>query len=106
MKTISKYLFRSLVAIITISIYSCSDDDLISDSPNNTHDLFLGNCKILKFGQETSLFEASDFTLHILAPNGTIIQRKGNHIRENNISELILNEGLCDNNYRLLFLEI
>lgn len=105
MKTISKYLFRSLVAIITISIYSCSDDDLISDSPNNTHDLFLGNCKILKFGQETSLFEASDFTLHILAPNGTIIQRKGNHIRENNISELILNEGLCDNNYRLLFLE-
>lgn len=92
MKTISKYLFLFMFVIIAISIYSCSDDDLTTNSPNNTHDLFLGNCKIFKFGQETSQFEASDFILHILAPNGTIIQRKGNHVRENNISEVSLYE--------------
>lgn len=105
MKTISKYFILSMFVIIAISIYSCSDDDLTTDLPNNTPDLYLGNCKIFKFGQETSQFEAQDFTLHILTPNGDVIQRKGNHVRKNNISELILDDGLCDNNYRLLFLE-
>lgn len=98
--------FLCQLAVICISGYfsSCSDEKIVSP-PDPNRDQYLGDCREFTFGIETESFEQEDFVLHILAPNGEKITRKGIHNRENGISTLVLDNGLCDNNYRLLFLE-
>lgn len=100
-----KLFFIFFTAIIFIALSSCNDDKFSPEIPENNSDLFLGDCKVFTFNEATSKFDAKDFTLHILAPNGKIIQRKGSHIRTDLTSELILEEGLNDAKFRLLYLE-
>ena len=100
-----KLFLLFFTAIIFIAISSCNDDKFSPEIPGKDSDLFIGDCKVFTFDDETSKFEATDFTLHILAPNGKIINRKGVHIRANGVSELVLEEGLNDDKFRLLYME-
>ena len=100
-----KLFLLFFTAIFFIAISSCNDDKFSPEIPGNDSDLFIGDCKVFTFDDETSKFEATDFTLHILAPNGKIINRKGVHIRANGVSELVLEEGLNDDKFRLLYME-
>ena len=73
-------LFNLFFLICFIALIGCDDDKYRPENSDKENpDTFSGSCNVFTFGQETSEFEASDFILHILAPNGEIIQRKGTH---------------------------
>jgi hypothetical protein len=99
-------LFNLFFLICFIALIGCDDDKYRPENSDKENpDTFSGSCNVFTFGQETSEFEASDFILHILAPNGEIIQRKGTHKRTNGKSELKLIQGLNDEKFRLLYME-
>ena len=106
MKNKSNFFFFCLSIIITSLFMSgCSEDDILPVDPNNGNESYFGQCKeiLLMHGMDSLLVDEG--ILHILTPNGTIIKREVSHIKNNDVSKLLIKDGLSDNNYRLLYIE-
>ncbi len=84
---------------------SCSDRFLGNDEPDTPGDSFVGVTRDFTLGPETSGFVSGKFTLVLQAPDGSIISRSGIHRRVGSLSRMILDTGLCEGVFRLMYLE-
>lgn len=85
---------------------SCSDDlPNPGTEPGEVPDNYVGNTGRFTFGQEVKGFNYENFTLRLKAPDGSIISRRGKHLRRNDVSDFNLSIGLADGEYEMLYLE-
>lgn len=96
---------RCLLIVILTGLVSCEDDPVAPDTPSQIEDEFVGNMSELSFSESLEGFESDRAVLHILAPDGTLIERQCDHTRSNGVSSLSLAQGLKAGTYRLLYLE-
>lgn len=83
---------------------SCKDEP-VAGGDDNGESLWLGEGRDLVLTAETADFNAPEFTCALLAPDGTMITRQGNHMRRGAESRVSFKNGLSDGEYRLLYFE-
>lgn len=91
------------------ALTACHDDDGIQPpsvyEPEAENDMFIGDSKIFELTGQADDFLSEEFTLKILAPDGSVITRSGRHQRHNGAARFMMQNGLKDGTYRLLHLE-
>ena len=101
-----KWLLYTLLASSIIFV-SCYDDPVDQRDPQvKPADEFLGDNTIIGSIRGCADLEVEDITLYVKTPDNTIIKRRGIHrslAKEQ--SELLLDHGLADGNYQLLYIE-
>lgn len=85
---------------------SCSDDlPSPGSSSDEVTDRYVGRAGQFTFGPEVKGFDYREFTLRLKAPDGSVIARRGYHVRTDGISDFRLDVGLADGEYEMLYLE-
>lgn len=100
MKT--NYFFLYFFFII---LAGCSDDKITPELPPNTNDTYEGVHDQIKFSNETEDFTYGELAFYIKVPDGSIIERKAKHQRISGISHFIMEKGLKEGKYQLLYME-
>ncbi len=103
-----KPIYRLLASFIiaTALLPGCSDDIPQPGEDSEEHpDEYVGATGNFTFGPEVRGFNYENFTLKLKAPDGSIISRKGRHIRHHEISDFNMEIGLADGVYDMLYLE-
>lgn len=100
MKT--NYFFLYFFFII---LTGCSDDKITPELPPNTNDTYEGVHDQIKFSNETEDFTYGELAFYIKVPDGSIIERKAKHQRISGISHFIMEKGLKEGKYQLLYME-
>ena len=100
-------VFRWLVTLsILFTMTSCHDN---GTEPDETVypgiDSFEGRIKEFFLTDETDRFDASECEIKILAPDNSVISRKGTHSRSGGKSTFRLDTGLKEGEYRLLYID-
>ena len=92
--------------ICGLLLTGCSDDESGGGTlvPSG-EDSFVGDSRIVRLTEETEDFRSNTFKCDILAENGTIITRRGDHVRLGQESTLTFETGLKPGIYRLLCLK-
>lgn len=95
-----------LCCICGLLLTGCSDDESGGSTlvPSG-EDSFVGDSRIVRLTEETEDFRSNTFKCDILAENGTIITRRGDHVRLGQESTLTFETGLKPGIYRLLCLK-
>jgi len=103
------YYLGAIGAFALFSLSSCSSDPDIAPpsiyNPDEEKDMYIGDSRDLEIGEEASGFRYNEFSLKLMAPDGTVITRSGTHDRRGDLSHFTLQNGLKDGTYRLLYLE-
>lgn len=96
-----------LVALpLFMALAACHDNGTDTDEPYYPGiDSFEGRIKEFFLTDETDRFDASECELKILAPDQSVISRKGIHTRSGGRSIFQLETGLKEGEYRLLYIE-
>ena len=96
-----------IIFISCIALNAC-EDDYESNGPSSVYtDEFVGDHKMFKLEAETRKLsnDIDSAICYMLAPDGSQISRKCEITHEPNSTTFNLDEGLCDGEYRLLYLE-
>lgn len=102
--TMKKYLYMILAAVLFAACEK--DDDLGFGGENPTEDLYMGVAKNIEFHAATEKLMATQGICVFKGPNGHIFTREFTHLRENGKSQITLNKGLRDGNYKLLAFKV
>ena len=94
-----------LITLLLVFLTACEDDLHYDKEQEDKADNFIGQMCSLKFDIPMEGFEEREAVLYISAPDGSVITRKCSHSRENGVSTILLEKGLKDGIYRLLYLE-
>ena len=94
-----------LITLFLVFLTACQDDIIDKNNQEIKEDNFVGQMCSLKFDIPLEGFEEREAVLYISASDGSVITRKCSHSRENGISNILLEKGLKDGIYRLLYLE-
>ena len=93
-----------LYSLCAILLFACQDDNDPEITPSGNEDTFVGAQHVITLRDETEDFRYSGFTCTMSTEDGTIITRKGEHIRMEGKSILTLDTGLKKGIYRFLYL--
>ena len=93
-----------LYSLCAILLFACQNDNDPKITPSENEDTFVGDQHVITLRDETEDFRYSNFTCTMSTEDGTIISRKGEHIRIEGKSILTLDTGLKKGIYRLLYL--
>lgn len=94
------------VLSMMLVLASCHDSSMNQDEPDYPGlDRFEGRIKEFFLTDETDRFDATDCEIKILAPDSSVISRRGTHSRAGGRSTFQLETGLKEGNYRLLYIE-
>lgn len=100
-------VFRFWLLSLLFTVFVGCDDDKLSgpSGGDNENDNFIGDARVFRLGDEASGLTSTDVTCKLLAPDGQIISRHGSHSRLDGVSDFVLENGLKDGVYRLLYAE-
>ena len=101
-----KGLFPLLAAVLGLVFFSCSDNPEILKPDVGVVDPYSGEFNRLMLGNEMRNFHHRKFTCVILTPDGTVIERDGEHLRLDGKSHLSFKRGIKSGVYRLLALRV
>lgn len=93
-----------IYAICCLFLTACQDDNDRQIIPPGTGDLYEGSQYVITLQNETEDFHYPDFICTMSTEDGTIISRKGEHVRLEGKSVLTLETGLKHGIYRMLYL--
>ncbi len=94
-----------LITFLLIFLTACEEDLHYNKDQEDKDDNFIGQMCSLQFDIPLEGFEERDAVLYISAPDGSVITRRCSHSRENGISNILLEKGLKNGTYRLLYFE-
>lgn len=104
MMRFGKYLLILILTFVQCVTISCCDDGINPDDGGNTNN-YEGECRSFRINPNVLDVGEMDITLHIKAPNGIVLERKGILVEEDGVDHLSIEVGLSDNTYRLLSIE-
>ena len=70
-----------LYSLCAILLFACQNDNDPKITPSENEDTFVGDQHVITLRDETEDFRYSNFTCTMSTEDGTIISRKGEHIR-------------------------
>ena len=85
-------------------LLACQDDNDSGVTPPGNGDTFEGSQYVITLQDETENFHYPEFICTMRTEDGTVITRRGGHIRLDGQSILTLDTGLKEGIYRLLYL--
>lgn len=101
----NKFITRILCMLCIVGITSCNDE---IDAPSGNiegEDSFVGTHKSIEIAEGLHDFEESPFTCYIKAPDGSIIKREGEVVKNEKVATIYMDQGLTDGTYHILYLE-
>lgn len=98
-------LLRLLSLVMLLGFTSCEDDVAMPTGDTDVEDVFVGTHRTIAIPQGLNEFPDSLFTCYMTAPDGSTIKRKGEIVYEDKIPTILMETGLKDGIYRLLYLE-
>ncbi len=95
-----KFLLSCVAAAWLLLGSGCKESSL---GPLNPEDEYYGPYTLITLGEEAEGVNASNFTLTLKAEDGTIIEREVTHSRRGGVSKIVLDRGLPEGTFRLLY---
>lgn len=86
-------------ALLVLSC-GCRDNNLGPQLPDED---FIGPYNVITLGTEADGLEASKFLLTLKSEDGMLIEREVSHSRNGGISRMVLDRGMSEGTYRLLY---
>lgn len=93
-----------LFCLCGLLLLACQDDNDSGVTPPGNGDTFEGSQYVITLQDETENFHYPEFICTMRTEDGTVITRRGGHIRLDGQSILTLDTGLKEGIYRLLYL--
>lgn len=101
----TKFFVRFLSLIMLFGIISCEDDVEIPSGDTGGDDVFVGAHRTIAIPLGLHGFPDSLFTCYMTAPDGSIIKRDGEIVHVDNVPTILMETGLKEGTYSLLYLE-
>ncbi|MDH6343135.1 hypothetical protein M2480_001761 [Parabacteroides sp. PFB2-12] len=105
MNKISRCFFFFLLSLFTLLITGCNKDNDEPDEPVPPRDEYVGIHKILTYLQEMRELQEGEFVCYLRTDKGEIISRVADHSRRQQVSTLLLRDGLKEGVYEFLRME-
>ncbi len=101
----NKIFVRFLSLIMLFGIISCEDDMNVPSEDVDGNDIFVGAHRAIAIPVGLHEFPDSLFTCYMTAPDGSTIKREGEIVYVDTVPTILMETGLKDGTYSLLYLE-